>query len=341
MKASALEGIKWYVDMATKERGEPGICHSFMASLATAINYIEGDVDPVWLMGASGFAFRVFMNKCLCPSAMSMFDFSAVLPEAVEQLGYQCRYVSRMWDEKELEKQRRDEGHAAIVEGIEQGRPAVVWDVADCEWGLIVGYDMNRKFYNSITQAGLLSKLKYRKLGQNGIDILSVAIPSERNNRSREEVVRKSLVMAVDHAEQREYIDRPDYQNGLAGFEMWAEVMDTGAMLAEAGKLTCSGNDALMFAEYFAGCLYGSRCYARDYLKMIADNDNHLAGAAGYYEKVAACLRLVWECFLKRQWPKAEVFQKLGQDIRDAKEVEKKGVESIKMYLDFDTGGVS
>ena len=59
-----------------------------------------------------------------------MFDFSAVLPEAVEQMGYRCSYVSRMWDEKELEKQRQAEGHAAIVDGIEHGKPAVVWDVA-------------------------------------------------------------------------------------------------------------------------------------------------------------------------------------------------------------------
>ena len=47
MTANALEGIKWYVDEASKGRGEPGICHSFMASLATAVNYIEGDVDSV------------------------------------------------------------------------------------------------------------------------------------------------------------------------------------------------------------------------------------------------------------------------------------------------------
>ena len=60
MKVTTLEGIKWYVDQAAKERGEPGIYHSFMASLATVINYIEGNVDPVWLMGASGFAFRIF-----------------------------------------------------------------------------------------------------------------------------------------------------------------------------------------------------------------------------------------------------------------------------------------
>ena len=337
MKANALEGIKWYVDETAKERDEPGICHSFMASLTTAMNYIEGDVDPVWLMGASGFAFRMFMNKSLCPSAMSMFDFSAVLPEAVEQAGYRCRYVSRMWDEKELEKQRREEGCEAIIQGIEQGRPAVVWDVADCEWGLIIGHDNKRKAYKTLKHTGQPSRLKYGKLGQNGIDILSVAIPSGHNDRSREEVVRKSLAMAVAHAEQREYIDRPDYENGLAGFEMWAEVMDAGAMLAAAGKLTCCGEDALKFPEYFAGCFYGARCYARNYLNMIADGDKRLSNAAACYEKVATYLRIVWKSFVKRQWPDAETFKELAQSIRDAREAEKQGIALVKTWLNLDT----
>ena len=69
MKANVLEGIKWYIDKAAKERGEPGICHSFMASLATAISYIAGDVDPVWLMGVKRFCIsdiyeQVFVSEC-------------------------------------------------------------------------------------------------------------------------------------------------------------------------------------------------------------------------------------------------------------------------------------
>lgn len=337
MKANFLEGIEWYVDKPAKERSEPGICHSFMASLATAVNYIAGDVDPAWLMGAGGFAFRIFINKGLCPSAMSMFDFSAVLPQAVEQAGYRCAYVSRMWDEADLEKQRQEEAHVAIAAGIEQGSPAIVWDVADCEWGLIIGYDDRRKVYETLTHDGKPSKLKYGKLGKNGIDILSVAIPGGNNGRGREEVVLKSLEMAVDHAEQREYIDRPDYQNGLAGLDMWAEVMDAGAMLAEAGKLSRCGDDAIMFADYYSGCFYGARCYARDYLRMIADGDEHLNKAAACYEQVAEHLRIVWESFQKKQWPTAMTFKELAESIRNAKEAEEQGIALLKTYLSLET----
>ena len=41
---------------------------------------------------------------------------------------------------------------------------------------------------------------------------------------------------------------------------MWADVMEAGAKLAEAGKLTSCGKDALRFAQYYAGCFYGARC---------------------------------------------------------------------------------
>lgn len=340
MAAKVVEGIEWYVDEAAKQRGEPGICHSFLASLATAVKYIEGDIDPIRVMGASGFAFRVFMNKCLCPSAMSMFNFSAVLPEAVEQLGYRCRYVSRMWDEKVLEKERRKEGHAAIVEGIDKGRPAIVWDVANCEWGLIVGYDEKRKVYSTLTCEGKPSTLKYRKLGRNGIDILSVTIAGEANERSREEIVRRSLEMAVNHAEQREWIDRPEYQDGLAGLEMWADIMDLGAAMAEAGKLERCGPDTLEMPRYFAGHIYGAKCYARDYLRAIGACDESLEKAAGCYEKVAAFLKPTWECFRGKEVPDAEKFGQLGQSIRAAKEAEKEGIASIRERLGFSAGGV-
>ncbi len=84
MEAMILENISWYADQHARDKGEPGIHHSFMKSLATALNYVSGDFDPVWLMGSSGFAFRIFVNEHLCPSAMSIFDFSAILPEAIE-----------------------------------------------------------------------------------------------------------------------------------------------------------------------------------------------------------------------------------------------------------------
>jgi len=123
MSAEKVEGIEAYADPDAAQRGEPGIYHSFMASLATALNHIAGSLDPAWLMGASGFAFRSFINETLCPSAMSIFNWSTLLPGAIEQAGYRCIYISRMWDEGSLEEARHGAAHAAIIEGIEKAFP--------------------------------------------------------------------------------------------------------------------------------------------------------------------------------------------------------------------------
>ena len=85
MSIKALTDLAWYRDPDPDAAGEPGIVHSYVASLATALNYIDGRLDPAWLLGASGFAFRIWVNEVMCPSAMSVFDWRRILPEAVEQ----------------------------------------------------------------------------------------------------------------------------------------------------------------------------------------------------------------------------------------------------------------
>jgi len=69
----------------------------------------------------------------------------------------------------------------------------VAWDVHGCERGLIVGYDEGERRYATLTDQGQTHSLAYERLGKNGIDILSVAIPGEPNGRSRDEIVRNSL----------------------------------------------------------------------------------------------------------------------------------------------------
>ena len=333
MSANKLEDIAWYVDPGARESGEPGVYHSYMACLATALNYIEGDVDPAWLMGSSGFAFRVFMNEGMCPSAMSIFNWSSILPEAVEQAGYECVYVTRLWDEDDVEEERRGQAHVAIVEGIDRGAPAIVWDLAGVEWGLIVGYDERSATYATLTSEGSLSSLPYAKMGRNGIDILSVAIPGKPNGRTREDVVLSSLKVAVAHAEGWEWAERPKYQNGLAGLDLYATLYDRWTLLAVAGKTVNLPEDVLISAEYFAGHHYSARCYARDYLQSIAGGDETLLAAASCYEEVADKLKPVWEEAHSRTMPDAERLGSLAHCIKDAKAAEAKGIDRVGKYL--------
>lgn len=263
---------------------------------------------------------------------MSIFNWSAVLPEAVEQAGYRCIYVSRMWDESAVEEQRRREAHSAIVEGLERGAPAVVWDIAGCEWGLIIGYDQERSLYDTLTDEGKPSTLAFDKLGRNGIDILSVAIPGEPTGRSREEVVLDSLKAAVAHAEGEEWTERPAYENGLAGYEMWATAYDRWALILEAGSARKIGKDVQGHARYYAGHHLSARCYARDYLRGLAD-DEALRNASSCYERVASCLKPVWEYHSGVKRPEGASLRSLAESIRGAKAAEEEALGQIQNYL--------
>ena len=333
MPANRLDDLAWYLDPTANESGELGIRHSYMASLATALNYTTGELNPVWLMGTSAFAFRIFINEVMCPSAMSVFDWSTVLPEAIEQYGYGCVYMSRLWDEDDKEEERREAARTAIVEGIDRGAPAIVWDIGGHEWGLIVGYDENKHMYDTLTHRGESSSLPFEKLGRNGIDILSVAIPGERNGRSREEVVLRSLKAAIAHAEQKEWIDRPDYQDGLPAYDLWALLYNRWALILAHGKADKIPPDIPRHAAYYAAHYYSARCYARDYLSSIANGSEPLRRAAASYEAVASQLKPVWDHASKITKPESEALSRVAENIRSAKTAEQEGISHIREYV--------
>jgi hypothetical protein len=334
MNKKKLGKIGLFTDMNAINNNEPGIYHSYMVCLATALNYIRGDLDPVWLMGSSGFAFRIFINEIMCPSAMSMFSFEDVLPNAVEQAGYNSIYVQRMWDETDKEEIKRKEAHHQIIEGVERGVPAIVWDLCDVEWGLIVGYDNEQEFYHILSYEGKESTLNFNKLGRNGIDILSVTIPGNPNMANRDERIINSLKIAVSHTEGKEWIDeRPKYQNGIAAFDLWASIFEKWAWIVDAGKAEMIKSDTLNFADYYAGHYYSARCYARDYLKQISENNRYLQNASKVYGTTAEYLKPIWLHFLKNKKPDSEILKSFAQNIKNAKSSEEEGIELLKAYL--------
>jgi hypothetical protein len=328
-----LKNISWYCDDKAITKGEPGIYHSYMASLATALEYIGADVDPAYLMGASAFAFRIWIHELMCPSAMSVFKWSVILPEAIEQAGFHCVYIDRMWEDGDKEQERREQAHAEIIKRIDSGIPAIAWDVAKVEWGLIIGYDNEKQSYSTLTYEGKSSSLPYTRLGKNGIDVLSVAIPAEPNERSRENVIINSLEVAVAHAEQKEWSDRPVYQNGLAAYDLWASIFDKWAILVGAGKCDKLPSGLIPAAVYYAGHYYSARCYARDYLNVISNGNELLKKAACSFEKVASFLKPVWKCLANEEKPDVETLNCSAQNVRSAKSAEEDGIKSIKEYL--------
>jgi hypothetical protein len=331
--AVVLKDVELYTDEKARQLGEPGIAHAYPRCVTSAVKHLEGQVDPSWVMGVTGFAFRIFVNEILCPSAMSIFNFSSILPEAIEQCGYTALHVGRFWEQQDQEESRRLEAQAEIHKAIDAGRPAIAWDIAESDWGLIIGFDDVKQEFATITCEGTRSTLPYDKLGKNGIDILSVAILTERNRRTRDEIIRRALQLAVAHAAGKEWTDRPAYQNGLDGYDLWTTVLERGAILADAGKRGNVAEHVPCSAAYYARVNGGARCYARDFLKSVCHGDTSLEQATGCYEKTAEALRPVWQAFDGKNLPDGATLRMLSQKLRLAKSREEEAIEHIRDYL--------
>ena len=334
MSSANLIDLQWYTDSRAASRGEPGIRHSYLSSLATVLHHIDPSFDPVWLMGTSAFAFRIWVNERFCPSAMSVFDWDTLLPEAVEQMGCTCRHIRRLWNERELEEERRREAHAGICASIDEGVPAVVWDVNDAEWGVVTGYDDAQRTYQALTYEGTAVKLPYDRLGNNGIDILSVILPGGENSRPREDIVQRSLQAAMEHAEQNERLDRSEYQDGLPAYDLWAGLCNRWAMLIDAGRARQVSDDIKAHAVYLAEHIFSARCYARDYLRLLAEEDESLAAAAEHYADTARLLEAICAFFSSAERIEdSTALRDVASAIRAVRTVEKHALTDIRRWL--------
>lgn len=323
MDTKKLENVVWYRDRAAAERGEPGLWHSFVGALATVLQARDEPVDPAWLMGATGFAFRTYAHVDLCPSAMSMFDWDALLPEAVAQTGYRYAYISRGWAQEGLREARRAAAHAQIRQAIDAGRPVIVWDIGIPEWGVITGYDDATRQYAGLSCLGREETLGYDELGEREIKVLSVTVVKEPNGRSRDDVIRRSLGAAVAHALQQEWEARDrGYQDGPLALGMWAEALARGDETVNWEH-----------TDYYAATIAAARCYARDYLAAIAGDDPDLLAAADAYGRAAAALLPVWHIFRDEQHPPADLLRAAVTQIEAAKAAELAAIDRLAAYL--------
>lgn len=158
-------------------------------------------------IATSGFAFRMWVDeKTLCPSAMSMWDF-ALQRVGAENSGYTCEYISRLWGEDAVEEERRLQALDAIRRTIDNGIPAVSWDVGNCEWGLVTGYDDEAKLLRCLIISGAKADLPYDKLGKNELPILSVLTITGKTEKNAEAVYQDTLKTAVSHLRGEEWCE--------------------------------------------------------------------------------------------------------------------------------------
>ncbi len=301
---------------------EPGeIPFSFTHMLASSLTYLGYAVGRESVTGASAFGFRIWVDtKANCPSATSIFDFN-LLKTGVELNGYDCTYISRLWHEEAQESERREQAHRAIVDAIDQGIAPVVWDIGIPEWGVVTGYDDDAQAYDTLSIQNKRETMPYAQLGKREIPILSVTVPGNPSDATPAELARRTIQAAVDHARGREWEDRPNYENGLAAYPHWA-------------NLVRNVDQASFSSLYYIATYASLRRGAAIWLRGVAAGDATLTPAAAAYAQVAGELRAaLYLVRLNPAFPTPELLDALHGNILRAYEAEQRGVELLEKWL--------
>jgi len=189
-----------------------GYLFSFAKSLSCAVKNSPWAEYAEDIIATSGFAFRMWVSADLCASATSIWQFDMQKPW-VENGGLSCDYVGRYWGQDDIEEERRLQAIANIKKSIDNGIPAVSWDIGVPEWGLITGYDDETQMFNvlAINDFGNSdnggAQMPYDQLGKREIPILSVLTVTGKTEKSAESILRDTKKLAVSHLKGEEWCD--------------------------------------------------------------------------------------------------------------------------------------
>ncbi len=229
-----------------------GYLFSFAKSLAAVVKnspYAELAED---IIATSGFAFRMWVDKKLCPSATSIWAF-AEQKRWVENGGLCCDYVERLWGEDALEEERRTKAVAIVRKSIDSGIAAVSWDISGCEWGIITGYNDEEKIFYTLKIDGSEDTVAYERLGKMDMPILSVLTVCGRQEKTQEEITAGMLAIARAHLNGEEWCDNA---KGFAAY---------GALISFVREKLSA--DTAWNLEYYLGTYAGLKLYALKYFE--------------------------------------------------------------------------
>ena len=242
-------------------RDSTGYLFSFAKSLSAAVKNSPYSEKAEDIVATSGFAFRMWVSRDLCPSATSIWDFESQKPW-VENGGLLCDYVGRYWEQEQIEEEKRLEAIRIIKASIDSGIPAVSWDTGIPEWGLITGYDDDAQMFSILAINGKpdpanSALMSYDTLGKREIPILSVLTIAGRTGKTVEEILRDTKKLAVNHLKGGEWCENA---KGLEAYPALIRIFDEDPGLASSWN-----------AEYFLGTYGALKEYAYRYFEKTGE----------------------------------------------------------------------
>lgn len=253
-------------------------------AIAGLLRFLKDERTLHYQMGTTGFAFRTNVGDQACPSSPCAFNWEHFLPRALMLLGYDCTFVQSFKSSFLFEK-RLEEAHSLVRRSIDEGVPVIGWHLDLPEFGVIRGYDDDKRLFHVDT---VLSEpgertLEFAKLGQMDTEALFVLRIGERFETDESVCAKRAIEYALFHSASESPISK-NYETGMQAYNKWMD-----ALLRE--DVDPFGN------SYNPRVLLEARIAAADYLRSVgglfADEDREMIeDAAVHYDQAADAFML-------------------------------------------------
>lgn len=294
-----------------------GYLFSLAKSLSCAVKNSPWAEYAEDIIATSGFAFRMWVSADLCPSATSIWNFDGQKPW-VENGGLTCEYVGRYWGQENIEEQKRLEAIANIKKSIDNGIPAISWDIGVPEWGLITGYDDETRMFSTLainaahadptSPAYNPTTMPYEKLGKRELPLLSVLTITGKSDKSQEAILYDTKKLAAFHLKGGEWCDNA---KGLEAYPALIRHFEDDF-----------NPDASWNMEYFLGTFGALKYYAWKYFEKMRQTE-----LAGIYKDVFSAWQEAFQIKTGRDVGQPEVRGKIAALLKSAHVNEIRAVE--------------
>lgn len=196
-----------------------GYLFSFAKSLSCAVKNSPYSDLAEDIVATSGFAFRMWVNPELCPSAMSIWDFGRQ-PTWILNGGLETSFMNCCWQPDNVLNQAREDTLPKIRDSIDRGIPVVAWDIGVLEWGLLIGYDDEKEKFATLSVTGSADDMEYSKLGNREMPMLNVVTIAGKTDKKQEDIIKDTLALAKSHLLGEEWCEN------IKGLECYPALID-------------------------------------------------------------------------------------------------------------------
>ncbi len=254
----------------------PALASSMMSSIYGAVHTWDETITVTDLFGYSGHAFILNIERAMCASGPTGWDWGAIL-FPLRQL-YSLKRLCANCDMRDVDEARELIWERAQV-SIDTGRPVVLWDALLPEFYLAYGYDDETGTFNIQGPAAerVARQVSYMQLGQHTGQVWAI-FPSPREEADRNAARDLALRGAVSWHRWENERDAQWVFGGEA-WDVWIEAMREEELAVEPAA-------AALNHHVYAEC----RRHAAEFLKGQGEQ---FAAAAACYDTVASNLEAI------------------------------------------------